>query len=92
MASLSLLRYLIECDGCKAVFGAPKGFDSLTEARAAAYATGWRFPHMLNRAKRATTRTSDACPACMPNWNPEQVGTTGQRQRVLTRAEIDALQ
>jgi hypothetical protein len=91
MASLSFLRHLIECDGCKVTFGDQQGFDSLTEARALAYAAGWRFPHMVDAKGKATKRTSDVCPDCLSTWTAEQFGKTGQRQRVLTVTEAAKL-
>jgi hypothetical protein len=91
VASLMLMRYLIECDGCKTVFGNRDGFESLTEARASAYAAGWRFPSQLTAHGVSSARTSDACPACVPDWKPERCGTTGQRQRALTRSEVEKL-
>lgn len=91
MASLTIMRYLIECDGCKAVFGDQEGFGSLTETRALAYAAGWRFPSQLTAQGVASARTSDVCSACAPTWTPEQCGTTGPRQRVLRRPEVERL-
>lgn len=40
MATIQIMRYLLECSGCKAIFSGSGGFSSVTEARAVAYAEG----------------------------------------------------
>lgn len=92
MSSLTFTRYLIECDGCGAVFGSREGFESQTEARAAAYATGWRFPHVLTAKGVASNQTSDACGKCAPDWKPRQCGQKKQGfARMLSKSEVSKL-
>jgi sarcosine oxidase delta subunit len=59
----------IECDGCQQRL---KGdFSSATEARAAAYADGWRFPLRVNASGDAVrSRANDVCGECLPDWIP----------------------
>lgn len=91
MSSITLIRYLIDCDGCQAIFGDHEGFDSLTEARAAAYGQGWRFPNQLKANGQAATHTSDVCGECAPDWKPHASGEKRNFQRMLSRAEVDQL-
>ncbi len=89
MATLKVVANLLECDGCKAVTGLPHGYDSPTEARAAAYAAGWRFPsHTTKSGTRPASTTSDVCPACAPGWTPQP---RASRARQITGAELAAL-
>lgn len=85
MATVKIVRNLLECDGCKVVFG-DDGHASPIEARAAAYAAGWRFPAKLTSKGTPSNVVSDVCPDCGPAWEPQQWRGTG-RQRILTRAE-----
>lgn len=90
MAAVKIVRNLLECDGCKVVFGVGRGHASPAEARAAAYAAGWRFPPKLTSKGAPSSVVSDVCPACAPAWNPEQWRGTG-RQRILSQAEAARL-
>jgi hypothetical protein len=85
MATVQIIRNVLECDGCKAIFAAPMGHISPMEARAAAYADGWRFPNLVNKHGETTNQTSDACPECIPTWEPRERTT---RQRQATQAEV----
>jgi hypothetical protein len=67
------------------------GFSSLTEARAAAYGQGWRFPNRITTQDKPAAATSDACPACIDGWTPIQAGKTLNHQRSLTLAEVALL-
>ena len=91
MSSLTLIRHLISCDGCQAIYGTAKGFDSQMEARASAYAAGWRFPNLMTTAGKPSTRTSDVCPACACNWTPQTNGAKTSRMRMLSKSEAAAL-
>ena len=88
MASITLVRYLIECDGCLAVFGDH-------EARVAAYVQGWRFPSRLKANGQAGAQTSDVCAECLPDWQPRPLMHDKTRRgfggRMLSRAEVEAL-
>lgn len=84
MGSVQIMRAMVDCDGCKAIFGLPDGFDSGMEARAAAYAVGWRFPNQVTKAGKALSGTSDVCPVCIGGWEP---ALRSARSRLLTRAE-----
>lgn len=95
MTSVTLVRYLIECDGCQVLFGDREGFESLTEARAAAYGQGWRFPNQLKANGQAAAQTSDVCAKCVPGWQPCPTGISARPrknfQRMLTKAEVAQL-
>jgi hypothetical protein len=60
-------RYILGCDGC----GAERPEESTSmEARAAAYADGWRFPSKVTAHGTQSSNTSDVCPKCLPDWEP----------------------
>lgn len=88
MASLIIVRYVIGCDGCNATFGTRAGFESLTEARAAAYGEGWRFPAQTGAKGQPIATSSDVCPACTDAWQPRP---RSSRQRMLTKSQINQL-
>jgi hypothetical protein len=85
MAALSFQRYLVECDGCQNRHGEPDGRRTSEEARAAAYADGWRFPAMVKSDGKPGASTSDVCPKCVPNWTPVRWGV--RRGRALKQSE-----
>lgn len=85
MATVQIVRNVLECDGCKAIFGTPSGYASPMEARAEAYAAGWRFPNQVNKYGDTVRTTSDVCPNCIQNWTPQE---RTSRQRVATQAEV----
>ncbi|WP_150232247.1 hypothetical protein [Streptomyces filamentosus] len=85
MATLSFHRYLIECDGCQARHGEPDGRRTSDEARAAAYADGWRFPAMIKSNGKPGASVSDVCPACITDWAPVRWGAS--RSRYLMSSE-----
>ncbi|QER88602.1 hypothetical protein [Streptomyces tendae] len=83
MSTLQFLRCLLECDGCKATFGDPHGYNSPREARLAAYLAGWRFPVIRKANGQLGIATSDVCDKCMPTWQPRdwENRNTGRRLR-----------
>lgn len=85
MAGLKLVVNLLECDGCAALFGAPNGYGSPMDARAAAYQKGWRFPNQVTSKGNAANTTSDVCPSCVAGWKPQ---LTGSRARAISRDEL----
>ncbi|MGI5162772.1 hypothetical protein ACQEU3_47200 [Spirillospora sp. CA-253888] len=86
MGIVQVVRVVLECDGCQAIYGAPTGVASDTEARAAAYNDGWRFPTLVSRTTGKPMRgTSDVCPACAPDWKARTCITL---QRRATAEEI----
>lgn len=91
MASLVFTRHLLNCDGCGLIFGTQRGFSSLTEARAAAYNAGWRFPNRVTASGKPANATSDVCPDCIEGWTPIQASKTINYQRALTLAEVARL-
>jgi hypothetical protein len=94
MTSVTLVRYLIECDGCLAIFGDHDGFESSTEARAAAYGQGWRFPNRLKANGEAGSQASDVCPECLPGWKPQALIDKKRKNyggRMLSKAEVAQL-
>jgi len=88
MAGLALQVYVISCDGCETIFGAPNGFVSSMDARAAAYGEGWRFPNQITKTGAPGRTTSDVCPECMPTWTPKKQGS---RARHLSMDEVRQL-
>jgi hypothetical protein len=91
VTGLTFTRHLIECDGCGVIFGSREGFESQTEARAAAYAAGWRFPHVLTAKGKGSNQTSDACGECAPGWKPRQCGEKKSYARMLSKSEVSGL-
>jgi hypothetical protein len=73
MSVVQVIRVVLECEGCKAILGTPLGFPNTTEARAAAYNDGWRFPNRVNEQGETVAKTTnDVCPECIPGWEPRQ--------------------
>lgn len=66
MSTLTL--YTINCDGCSIKHA--ETHDSIFEARAAAYAAGWRFPAKVKVSGENARETNDACPNCAAAWEP----------------------
>lgn len=89
MATLAMTLYLMECDGCQSTLGLPNGYSSATEARAAAYAEGWRYPPQPTKTGKVGARTFDVCPACLPEWRPEH--RAASRTRAILMFEVEAL-
>jgi hypothetical protein len=58
-------RDILICDGC--AVEQPEAA-SATEARANAWAEGWRFPRRATISGAPSSRTSDVCPGCLPGW------------------------
>lgn len=58
--------YTIKCDGCD--IRHRETHDSIFEARAAAYAAGWRFPARVKANGENGRETNDVCPNCAPGW------------------------
>lgn len=80
MGVVTVTRIVLECDGCRAVFGSPVGLAlNPVEARATAFADGWRFPNRVNHDGEQITSTNDVCPACAPDWKP-RMHAPSQRQ------------
>lgn len=70
MAALHINSVVLQCDGCATKLNDGEVFRSPLEARAAAYAAGWRYPAMLSKTGKPLQRASDACPTCLPGWIP----------------------
>lgn len=70
MAALQINSVILRCDGCETTLNDGASFASTTEARAAAYHAGWRFPSMLTTSGKPSQRGSDVCPQCLPGWQP----------------------
>ena len=84
MSALHVSRYILVCDGCAATHGEPHGHSSAMEMRAAAYASGWRFPSQVRKNGTAASRASDVCPTCLPSWTPH----TPEQRRESRRAGL----
>lgn len=67
MSGRIVSRFILVCDGCQAEFGQ---YPSATEARAAAYGQGWRFPAKVTAHGTPSSRAADVCPKCLPTWKP----------------------
>jgi hypothetical protein len=65
----AVYRHVLICDGCEAEL--PEAATA-TESRAAAYVAGWRFPSRVKVDGKPAMDSSDVCPACLPNWTPQQ--------------------
>jgi hypothetical protein len=70
MAALQVNSIILRCDGCDTALDDGAIFQTAVEARASAYAAGWRFPHRLGKTGNPIARASDVCPACVPGWKP----------------------
>lgn len=70
MAIRQELRTFLVCAGCKAEHGPPAGHSSAVEARAAAYADGWRFLPRVRASGAVSMETDDVCPYCIEGWTP----------------------
>lgn len=68
--------YTVTCDGSheEPVQFLDPTFSSAIEARAAAYAVGWRFPpKRLGDHSDSPTQVSDVCPDCTGDFDPQYV-------------------
>lgn len=74
MAIATIRRVVMRCDGCGSTLG---DFPSATEARAAAYSQGWRFPARVDRRGQPMVSSSDACPECLPAWTAQPSNNRG---------------
>lgn len=61
MSGRVITKFILTCDACDVDLGE---FESATEARAAAYVEGWRFPNKLNKKGAEMRRTHDVCVDC----------------------------
>jgi hypothetical protein len=64
----TITLYFITCHGCGS--RTDHGHDSPFEARAAAYAAGWRFPARVRTNRALSKETDDVCPKCAESWTP----------------------
>lgn len=87
MTTLTIVRHLLECDGCGTIFGNRNGYDSQMEARAMAFAAGWRFPNQVTVKETASSHVSDVCPQCAPAWKAQSRNEKRTHQRMLAVAE-----
>lgn len=83
MATRTISFHTLVCDGCSKQIG--KGLEepygSVIEARAAAYAAGWRFPERY-RARGGESKTvSDVCPDCLPTWQAQPAPNNWENRR-----------
>lgn len=76
MSGRTITRYVLTCDGCGTERGNEGGYENAMEARAAAYADGWRYPSKTRKGGAPSTRTCDVCPKCLPTFDPASVPTT----------------
>jgi hypothetical protein len=70
---------VLACDGCSTELGTDGQFRTAMDARAAAYAAGWRFVAKLKKDGQpagglSPTNTSDVCPKCLPTFRPQYRG------------------
>lgn len=63
----TLLKYFISCHGC-GTRAEGEGHDTPFEARAAAYAAGWRYPARTRTNGSLAKETDDVCPKCIGDW------------------------
>ena len=65
----TVTRYFVSCHGCGAQTE-DGGHDTPFEARAAAYAAGWRYPARVRTNGERSKETDDVCPKCIDAWKP----------------------
>lgn len=71
MATRTISLHTLVCDGCSSQFGTEIRYASAIEARAAAYADGWRFPERVRKTRGESKSVSDVCPNCVDGWQPQ---------------------
>jgi hypothetical protein len=77
MSGKTITRYMLKCDGpCGQERGGGGEYENAMEARAAAYAEGWRFPSKVLMNGKTATSSSDVCPDCLPSFDPTSVPAT----------------
>lgn len=84
MSAKARTFYTVTCDGNHAspVQFLDPTFSSSIEARAAAYAEGWRFPSKLTSdGSPSPSQVSDVCPDCGPDFAPQYVVNPHQGRR-----------
>lgn len=74
MSGRTITRYVLACDGCGKEM--PEA-QSATEARAAGYSDGWRFPPQAKADGSTSSNASDVCPACLPGWTTQPTRRRG---------------
>jgi hypothetical protein len=83
MSGRQVMRFVLCCDGC----GKERTeAASAIEARASAYADGWRFPARARTNGSASPKASDVCPPCLPGWETRPAGN-GQPANRLSKEE-----
>ncbi len=71
MATQIIQATILLCDGCSAEMGTEGQYRTAMDARAAAYALGWRFVPMVTASGDLSSATSDVCPSCQEGWVPQ---------------------
>ena len=68
MSGRVVSRFVLACDGCGTE---REEAPTSIEARASAYADGWRYPAKVKaNGDPAMADQSDLCPKCLPDWKP----------------------
>jgi hypothetical protein len=91
MGAIQIQRIVIACDGegCRSAFGINDYLASAVEARCAALNAGWRFIPQVKPNGQLASITSDVCPRCAPNWQPQP--TRSKRTRgAMTHGQAKA--
>jgi hypothetical protein len=78
MASHTMQAVYLLCDGCGKALGEDGRFRSAVEARAGAYAEGWRYPPSITPRGKPGNRTHDVCAECISEWVPREYVAHGQ--------------
>lgn len=81
MSSHTMQAVYLACDGCRAEIGVDGRYRSAMEARAGAYAEGWRFPNALRKNGTPSQNTHDVCPTCIGEWQPREYVATDRQYR-----------
>jgi hypothetical protein len=81
MATRTISYHTLVCDGCDTRFGTDTYHASVIEARAAAYADGWRFPERLKANGGESKTVNDVCPTCVPGWERRPAADTWANRR-----------
>jgi hypothetical protein len=74
VSAVKVPQVVLVCDGCGKRLNDGELFASPQEARAAGYGHGWRFPPLVRATGEPSSNSSDACPACLPDWKPQARG------------------
>lgn len=86
MSTRAISYHTLVCDGCQTTFGNDVYYASVIEARAAAYAAGWRFPERIRASGGESKTVNDVCPKCEPGWERQPAPNNWAARRAKREA------